>query len=310
MFQGQQPNEQLPNELVIGRHPFFDFGPPFNYYELILVRPGAAGSSVERVTLTPAADSCFHLAKVEIANASLKESVHELLGQTKPCAISDKKLRNELKRRKKGLVFSGADVFLQVQCQGKTRVIRADILDRDMFDAAPKTPEYTSWTMRLLERIDKAVGPGVMEQPIFRDFGAEKPSVQGTKSDALEDIKIGKYDALFQGAPDRPSDLYRLALTKSAIPNAQLVSSTPFEPDVFVEPKYPPIAKAARVEGSVVFRFKIDANGNTVGLSFDSGPVMLQGAVKDAVNGWKFYKATDGQEIQATVAFKLNCPAH
>jgi hypothetical protein len=41
-----------------------------------------------------------------------------------------KPLRRELKRCKKCLVFSGADVVLQVQCGTETCLIRTDILDK------------------------------------------------------------------------------------------------------------------------------------------------------------------------------------
>jgi hypothetical protein len=299
----------MPNELVIGRHTFIDVGPPFNYYELIVVRPAADGTAVERILLTPATDACFHPATIETTNAVLKESVPQLLGKINPCSIPENKLRKELDRRKKGLVFSGADVFLQVQCQGKPRVIRADILDRDMFDTAPNTPEYTSWTMQILERIDKATGPGVSDRPIFADFASEKPAAQNAESRAMLEVKSGTYDTLFQGSPDLPSDLYRLAQKHPAIPNAKLVRSVPFEPEVYVAPKYPPIAKAAHVEGEVAFRFKIAGNCNAEALSFDTGPVMLRQAVETAVKDWKFCRAPVGQEIQARIAFKLDCPA-
>ena len=42
-----------------------------------------------------------------------------------------------------------------------------DILDRDMFDPPPNTPEHASWTMALLARLDRALGLGALERPIF-----------------------------------------------------------------------------------------------------------------------------------------------
>ena len=42
------------------------------------------------------------------------------------------------------MVFSGANVTMQVQCDGHPRVIRSDILDKDLFDHAPHPPQYTS----------------------------------------------------------------------------------------------------------------------------------------------------------------------
>jgi TonB family protein len=51
---------------------------------------------------------------------------------------------------------------------------------------------------------------------------------------------------------------------------------------------YPPIAKAAHVEGEVVVRFSINDDGSTSGVEVVSGPMMLQGGVADTIKGWKF----------------------
>jgi|SRR5580658_104027 hypothetical protein len=143
-----------PDQFEIGRHTFFDFGPPSDYYELFVVRPTVNGTSIERITLTPSVDSCTRQAKLEVASASINESIAALLGSTNPCAIPEKELRRELKRCKKCLVFSGADVAMEVECGGQSRVIRSDILDKDMFDPAANTPNgrcscCSVWTKRL-----------------------------------------------------------------------------------------------------------------------------------------------------------------
>ncbi len=49
-----------PGQFEIGRHTFFDFGPPFNFYEIFIVRPSATGTSVERITLTPPVRNVSH----------------------------------------------------------------------------------------------------------------------------------------------------------------------------------------------------------------------------------------------------------
>ena len=97
-----------------------------------------------------------------------------------------------MKRCKKCLVFSGANIAMQVQCGSKTRVIRSDILDRDMFDPAANTPEHTSWTMKLLSQMDKAVGPGVMDRPIFSIPDQRESSLTNQDSDVIRDPELGK----------------------------------------------------------------------------------------------------------------------
>ena len=136
-----------------------------------------------------------------------------------------------MKRCKHCLIFSGANISVQVQCGHETRIIRSDILDKDIFDPAASTPKHTSWTMQLLARLDQALGPGVMDKPMFPMPDAEKAAVKADQaSEALLDVSAGKYDGLFKGAPDRPSDLYRAAQVRPAVPTVRLHSSTPFQP--------------------------------------------------------------------------------
>ena len=53
-------------------------------------------------------------------------------------------------------------------------------------------------------------------------------------------------------------------------------------------PIYPPIAKAARVSGTVVLQATISKTGSIQGLHVVSGPAMLQQAAMDAVKTWRY----------------------
>lgn len=299
----------LPTQFEIARHTFVDVGPPNDFYELLFVRSIPSGSSIEKITLIPATDQCFSPAKVELAKGTLPEPIAALLSQRDPCAIPEKELHRELKRCKNCLVFSGEKIAMQVGCGGRTRIIRSDILDRDMFDSAPKTPKQTSWTMGLLARIDQAVGPGVWDRPIFSTENASEKEVPAINSEHLEEIAAGKYDQFFKDAPDKPSDLYRAAQVRPALPTVHLLSSTPFAPERFVTPPYPPLAKLAHVEGIVSFTININEDGSTKDFSVESGHPILRPAVHEAADQWKFSKDTAGQKIHAAVEFALNCPA-
>jgi hypothetical protein len=299
----------MPDQFTVGRHTFFDFGPPTDFYELFLVRPAATGSSIERISLTPPADICIAPAKVEAVSASSSETPSELIGSRNPCAIPEKELRRELKRCKNCLVFSGAKVVMQVQCGTQTRMVRSDILDRDMFDASTKTPEHTSWTMALLKKMESVVGPGIIDkQRIFSIPEADEPPATKSDSGIFSELGAGRYDALFQGAPDKPSDLYRASQIPQPLPKVQLIRSVPFQPDALVQPVYPPLARMAHIEGPLSFNFVIDNDGGPSALTFESGHPLLRGAVAEAVKRWRYPKASAGQQIKATIEFILNCP--
>jgi len=55
-----------------------------------------------------------------------------------------------------------------------------------------------------------------------------------------------------------------------------------------VTPTYPPIAKAARVQGTVVLQATISKTGTIEDLHVVSGPAMLQQAAVDAVKQWRY----------------------
>jgi protein TonB len=55
-----------------------------------------------------------------------------------------------------------------------------------------------------------------------------------------------------------------------------------------VTPVYPSIAKAARVQGTVVLQATISKTGSIENLHVISGPQMLQQAALDAVKSWRY----------------------
>jgi Gram-negative bacterial TonB protein C-terminal len=297
--------EPFPTEVVIGRDSFFDFGPPFNYYDLTFLRSKEETTDIERISLTPPSDACYPKAEIEVAHVNLNESLSSVLQGINPCGIPERALRAELKRRNKGPVFSGMNVSIQVQCASRTRVIRADILDRDIFDAHPNTPRYTSWSRSLFERLDNATGQTPWSKPAFA--GSEATPSPMSQSAALEAIAEGRFDEIFGDAPDRPSTLYRLARNAPHQPFIELTKSEPVRPVVYNDPIYPPFAKAARVHGMIEFHLVVGSNGSAENVAIDSGPKMLWQAVSDAITKWKFSTDDSGKSVQGAIRFGLNC---
>jgi TonB family protein len=118
-----------------------------------------------------------------------------------------------------------------------------------------------------------------------------------------------RYDALFQRAPEKLSDLFRASQIPPIPPKVQLVSSVPVQPEVFVAPVYPPLARMARIEGTLVVKFAVDNDGEATDLTFESGHPLLRGAVTEAAKHWRFPKDSAGKQIEATIQFILNCPS-
>ena len=82
-------------------------------------------------------------------------------------------------------------------------------------------------------------------------------------------------------------------------------------PDRLPELKYPPLARAARVQGDVTVRFRQTQDGSTVDVTPISGPAMLQGVVVENVKAWHFAAPEEpaGQTYKAVFHFELNPPS-
>jgi len=234
----------------------------------------------------------------------------DLLGGKNPCTIPERDLRRELKRCKRCLVFSGVDVTMQVGCGDRIRMIRMDILDRDLFDHDAKTPEHTSWTMSVLHRLDEAVGKGVMDRPMFSDPTTPMVvNIASAHAKSLDALRLGVFDALFPKAPDKPSELYAESLKPRIEPSVALKGAPELQPVSYSLPKYPPIARLAHVEGEVAVDVTVGDGGTVSSVTVVSGPPLLRKAVEVTAAEWKFPTEAAGRKLGFVVEFKTNCPA-
>ena len=72
------------------------------------------------------------------------------------------------------------------------------------------------------------------------------------------------------------------------------------------KPAYPPIAKAAHVEGVVVMLVNFKLNGEVEKIDIVSGPKMLQGAATNYVQGWHANEYTGPRTCPIVVSFRLH----
>jgi len=305
----QKTNPDMPDSIIIARDTFWDFGPPFHYYDLINITRTADGLALDQLLVTPHGDACFQPAKVEERRAVLHEGISDLLGGRNPCAIPEKELNREIKRCKKCLVFSGVSVAMQASCSGEDRQLRKDILDRDIYGSNPPTPVNTSWTMELLSKLQDVLGPGSEAEPIFHLGEASRQSVPD--SILVSSIRDGKYDDLFGKDSGVSNVVVEAGQPPLPPPSVEVVSVEPIAPKSSEPPKYPPIARAAHVEGLVEATFDVDSNGRVQNVRFlnEQRIKMAELSVSDALVKWTFPPQAFGKTEKAQIRFSLNCPA-
>jgi TonB family protein len=94
---------------------------------------------------------------------------------------------------------------------------------------------------------------------------------------------------------------------------APVLAQTTVAPTLVTSPsiQYPPIAKAAHVQGQVVVDFAIDSEGRTVSVETLSGPAMLRPNVENSIRQWRFQTPlppTAQTHFEATYTFHLDEP--
>jgi protein TonB len=101
------------------------------------------------------------------------------------------------------------------------------------------------------------------------------------------------------------------AIVKAAPPKKLSISSGVMAGNLLekVTPQYPAIAKAARIQGTVVLQATISKNGSIQNLRVISGPPMLQQSAMDAVRSWRYRPYLlngDPVEVETTVNVVFN----
>jgi protein TonB len=97
------------------------------------------------------------------------------------------------------------------------------------------------------------------------DFGSSGGTMGGLFGDAGPQVKAAV--------------VKKLSISSGVMQGMLLLKTTPV---------YPPIAKAARVSGTVVLQATISKTGSIENLHIISGPAMLQQAALQAVRSWRY----------------------
>jgi protein TonB len=74
-----------------------------------------------------------------------------------------------------------------------------------------------------------------------------------------------------------------------------------------VPPIYPPLARQARIQGTVVLKAKINQTGDVVSLELVSGHPMLAPAAIEAVKQWKYLPyILNGNAVDVETQVRVN----
>jgi protein TonB len=167
-----------------------------------------------------------------------------------------------------------------------------------------------------------AVARTAIVQPQVHESDFQAPSIipkyipANDGSEVSSSIDLGNIGAAGNGtaSPDNPWSSRNPIIVVQQPPKATAHISRGVMDGLLYQktlPAYPPIAKAAGMEGTVVLQATISKNGTIENLRVMSGPALLQQAALDAVRQWRYRPyLLNGEPIEVettvNVVFKLN----
>ena len=306
LVRAQDSRIAQPEEIIIGRHSFFDFGPPMNFYEVYVLRVEGETTHVDRLLLTPPAGQCNEQTTFEWQTAVIRVPLTALLLDKDPCSITDKQITHEAHRKRDHLQFSGADLVMRISCSGRKRLLPIQLLEEDLFSDRPKPPTQTSWGMRVMGRLDSALGSNVADRPIF-PLVSEPSITDVSGSETVSNLAAGQYDDLFASPSHVLSRLYAETLQTRQVSTIRLLSSS-IAPITSPSPNYPPIGRAAHVEGTLQMHATILLSGRLIDITRVSGPELLVLNTTNTLKAlWSFDKVNAGKPVDIVLGFDLNC---
>jgi TonB family protein len=88
-----------------------------------------------------------------------------------------------------------------------------------------------------------------------------------------------------------------------------MVKAAPTLPVNVALPLYPPIARAAHVEGDATVVFTIQPDGLPTDLSLTTGSKLFESVIKDTISKVRFAQSDARKQGEITFRFSLNCNA-
>jgi protein TonB len=174
-----------------------------------------------------------------------------------------------------------------------------------VIDSLLGTPEVTAEMARLRLRVPLSLYDMQVVQPA--EGRPHMPSILSnmTADQILDSVAVTFHGIVVYAICPEPSRRKMYTVDFVGVPQGGRLDISPEAAQshlvTYIHPQYPPSAKDARVQGTVILHVLIGKDGKVMELGVESGPPMLQEAALDAVRQW-VYKPylRDGSPVEVT----------
>ncbi len=311
-----------PSEFYVVSQSFSDFGPS-HYYRVLEVRPDSSDSVVRYIRVAPRSVYC-PVVIVQATEARVRKvSPAELVGDNNPCLVSPGALRAGLKRYpRKQSIFEATSFGIVAQCGSTSLSLGLPFAEHvDLARLKEARPEIARLWDLASEIVDRVFG----EKDVFHDRGEDEDVVlQSAGEKVVPELVSGRFDtglAAAVGGGTEWSPSFRSLLSKYRGPVSEAEAKAGYAPQIlnaqdyrfsrFVEPKYPPLALQARIQGNVELRLNVSpATGEVNHVMAVFGHPLLRPSTMEAARAWRFAPnsvASDTLTITVEFAFRSPC---
>ncbi|MGB9454770.1 MAG: energy transducer TonB [Bryobacteraceae bacterium] len=312
-----------PSEFYVVSVFFFDYGPQF-YYRVIDVKQEGQDSLVRYVRIAPSNVYCPRIV-VEAAEARLRNnSPAQLLGRNNPCAIRLDSLHAALKKyAQRASHFEAVSFGVVAQCGRSFVSLGIPIAESvNMAQMKAARPDIAA----LWDLAADVTVPAFGEKDIFHDPSErEDLALQATGAKLAPELISGRYDIGLAAAVKgmmrtkwSPSFRSLLASYHGPVSEAeanlgyapQLLNAASYKFSRYVLPRYPPLAAAAGIRGTVELQLTVEpSTGEVHSVSVISGRPLLRQTAIEAAKQWRFVPdSVESGSLVVTIDFALHCP--
>jgi len=294
---------------------FFSEAGPHYYYRVLDVRRDGADSVVRYIRVAPESLICPRVI-VQAAETRLRDrSPADLVGADNPCAIDPRSFRAALKRYQQTIgTLETISFGIVAQC-GETPVsLAVPIAERvKMTQMKAAHPEFAAlWDLEA-----KVFGAVYGDRDIFDDrTDEEEMAFQDAGAKLVPELVSGRYDlglAAGMGGSGR-SPTFRSVLAgyrgpASSAEGPQIVDRQSYQFNHFLPPKYPALAMAAAISGTVKLRLTVEpSTGEVKDVAIISGHPILTTTVIAAAKQWRFApNSVQSGSALVTLNFAYHC---
>lgn len=302
---------------------FSDHGPSL-YYRILDVTQDGPDTVVRYTRIAQANLHCPRLIVHSVDARVPNKTPGELTEANNPCAVEPRALNAAMRKYIRSAGSLETIRFgVVARCGFASVALGLPPVEEKDFERLQKAHPELARLWRLSSDItDRLFG----ERDSFHHrTEAQEVAMQQAGENLVPDLTSGRYDLGLATAIGRNAESWRSATFRSLLAEyrgpvsaaearisyvAELSDAQAYEFAHFAVPKYPALAKLARIAGKVKLRLRVEtATGRVADVSAVSGHPLLASSATEAARQWQFRPDSIQSEfLNLTVDFALRCP--